>query len=72
MRQHVSRRGDRGPVHRRRPRRQVPALRDVLLDADEGIRFRGYTIPECQQLLPSYSGTPGTGEPLPEGLIGFC
>ena len=40
-----------------------------LLDADEGIRFRGYTIPECQQLLPSFSGVPGEGEPLPEGLI---
>ena len=23
-----------------------------VLDADEGIRFRGYTIPECQELLP--------------------
>jgi citrate synthase len=37
-----------------------------LLDADEGIRFRGYTIPECQKLLPAYR--PG-GEPMPEGLI---
>jgi len=37
-----------------------------VLDADEGIRFRGYTIPECQQLLPK---APGGGEPLPEGLF---
>ena len=26
-----------------------------VLDADEGIRFRGYTIPECQELLPRVS-----------------
>jgi len=37
-----------------------------VLDADEGIRFRGYTIPECQELLPR---APGGGEPLPEGLF---
>jgi len=37
-----------------------------VLDADEGIRFRGYTIPECQELLPK---APGGGEPLPEGLF---
>jgi len=37
-----------------------------VLDADEGIRFRGYTIPECQDLLPR---APGGGEPLPEGLF---
>ena len=35
-----------------------------VLDADEGIRFRGYTIPECQELLPK---APGGEEPLPEG-----
>jgi len=23
-----------------------------VLDPDEGIRFRGYSIPECQKLLP--------------------
>lgn len=40
-----------------------------LLDAEEGIRFRGYTIPECQKLLPSFKGVPGSGEPIPEGLI---
>jgi len=37
-----------------------------LLDAEEGIRFRGYTIPECQKLLPK---APGGEEPLPEGLL---
>eukprot|EP00899_Mesostigma_viride_P029105 jgi/Mesvir1/937/Mv17495-RA.2 len=36
------------------------------LDAEEGIRFRGYSIPECQAKLPS--AVPG-GEPLPEGLL---
>lgn len=35
-----------------------------VLDADEGIRFRGKTIPECQKLLPK---APGGNEPLPEG-----
>lgn len=37
-----------------------------LLDAQEGIRFRGYTIPELQEKLPKAKG--GT-EPLPEGLF---
>jgi citrate synthase len=37
-----------------------------LLDAQEGIRFRGYSIPELQQRLPKAKG--GT-EPLPEGLF---
>ena len=37
-----------------------------LLDAEEGIRFRGYTIPEAQKLLPK---APGGSEPLPEGLF---
>ncbi|XP_057970337.1 citrate synthase, mitochondrial [Malania oleifera] len=37
-----------------------------LLDADEGIRFRGLSIPECQKVLPA--AKPG-GEPLPEGLL---
>merc|ERR1712165_210380 len=36
-----------------------------VLDPEEGIRFRGYTIPECQELLPK---APGGEEPLPEGL----
>jgi citrate synthase len=37
-----------------------------LLDAQEGIRFRGYTIPELQEKLPkAIEG----GQPLPEGLF---
>lgn len=39
------------------------------LDANEGIRFRGLTIPECQQVLPTYSGKAGDGEPLLESLL---
>ena len=37
-----------------------------LLDAQDGIRFRGYSIPELQQKLPK---APGGNEPLPEGLF---
>lgn len=37
-----------------------------LLDAEEGIRFRGYSIPELRNLLPK---APGGQEPLPEGLF---
>lgn len=37
-----------------------------VLDPEEGIRFRGYTIPECQELLPKAAGG---DEPLPEGLF---
>ncbi|MBO9635503.1 MAG: citrate (Si)-synthase, partial [Chitinophagaceae bacterium] len=37
-----------------------------LLDAQEGIRFRGYSIPELQQKLPKAKGG---SEPLPEGLF---
>ena len=37
-----------------------------LLDAQEGIRFRGFTIPELQQQLPKADGG---SEPLPEGLF---
>lgn len=40
-----------------------------LLDAEEGIRFRGHTIPDLQKSLPSYAGPAGAGEPTPEGLI---
>ena len=36
-----------------------------LLDAQEGIRFRGYTIPELREKLPHGRGK----EPLPEGLF---
>src|SRR5688572_30824806 len=37
-----------------------------LLDAHEGIRFRGYSIPELREKLPK---APGGSEPLPEGLF---
>jgi citrate synthase len=37
-----------------------------LLDPNEGIRFRGYSIPECQNLLPRVNGS---SEPMPEGLL---
>lgn len=37
-----------------------------LLDAEEGIRFRGFSIPELRQKLPK---APGGSEPLPEGLF---
>eukprot|EP00612_Vaucheria_litorea_P005539 CAMPEP_0171462506 /NCGR_PEP_ID=MMETSP0945-20130129/6518_1 /TAXON_ID=109269 /ORGANISM="Vaucheria litorea, Strain CCMP2940" /LENGTH=455 /DNA_ID=CAMNT_0011989049 /DNA_START=18 /DNA_END=1385 /DNA_ORIENTATION=+ len=36
------------------------------LDANEGIRFRGLTIPDCQKNLPGYVEG---GEPTPEALI---
>jgi citrate synthase len=52
----------------------VGGMRDItsmlwepsLLDADEGIRFRGYSIPELREKLPT---APGGKEPLPEGLF---
>jgi len=37
-----------------------------LLDPQEGIRFRGYSIPDIQEKLPK---APGGSEPLPEGLF---
>lgn len=37
-----------------------------LLDSKEGIRFRGYSIPELRDKLPK---APGGSEPLPEGLF---
>ncbi len=40
-----------------------------LLDPVEGIRFRGYTIPELQEKLPSYAGPADAGEPMPEALL---
>ncbi|PAV77208.1 hypothetical protein WR25_11659 [Diploscapter pachys] len=36
-----------------------------VLDPEEGIRFRGYSIPECQKLLPKAKGGE---EPIPEGI----
>jgi citrate synthase len=36
------------------------------LDPEEGIRFRGYSIPELRKLLPKAQPQ---GEPLPEGLF---
>ena len=40
------------------------------LAVDEGIRFRGYSIPELRELLPKAQGG---SEPLPEGIfyLGF-
>ena len=43
-----------------------PFFSKTHLVPDEGIRFRGKTIPECQKLLPK---APGGSEPLPEGLF---
>ncbi|MBT8233916.1 MAG: citrate (Si)-synthase [Bacteroidia bacterium] len=37
------------------------------LDAVDGIRFRGYSIPELKEILPKRKGT--GKEPLPEGLF---
>lgn len=37
-----------------------------LLDSEEGIRFRGYSIPELREKLPKAEGG---SEPLPEGLF---
>ncbi|KAF9428014.1 citrate (Si)-synthase [Podila epigama] len=37
-----------------------------VLDSEEGIRFRGLTIPECQKVLPAAEGG---SEPLPESLF---
>ena len=40
-----------------------------LLDSQEGIRFRGYSIPELQHKLPTFKGPAGQGEPTPEALV---
>lgn len=37
-----------------------------VLDPEEGIRFRGYSLPECQKLLPKAAGG---DEPLPEACF---
>ncbi|MBW8323469.1 MAG: citrate (Si)-synthase [Prolixibacteraceae bacterium] len=46
----------------------IPALltETSKLDANEGIRFRGYSLPELQEKLPKLDVE---GEPLPEGLF---
>ena len=36
------------------------------LDPEEGIRFKGYSIPELREKLPKINPD---GEPLPEGLL---
>ncbi len=48
--------------------RGMPALiyETSKLDSSEGIRFRGYSIPELQEKLPKY---PGGNQPLPEGIF---
>lgn len=48
--------------------RGIPGLvtETSVLDHEEGIRFRGYSIPECQEMLPK---APGGSEPLPEGIF---
>ena len=40
-----------------------------LLDAQEGIRIRGFSLPELQAKLPTFKGPAGEGEPVPEALI---
>lgn len=45
---------------------KVMVYETSLLDSQEGIRIRGYTIPELQQKLPKF---PGGSEPLPEGIL---
>ncbi|SCV74544.1 BQ2448_7573 [Microbotryum intermedium] len=39
-----------------------------VLDSEEGIRFWGRTIPECQQVLPT---APGAKEMLPEAMFWY-
>jgi citrate synthase len=48
--------------------RGIPGLitETSLLDSNEGIRFRGYSIPELREKLPH---APGGSEPTPEGLF---
>lgn len=51
--------------------RDIPGLfwETSLLDAKEGIRFRGYSIPELQQKLPKRQGGGKQAQPLPEGVL---
>lgn len=46
------------------PREPMSILIECM--SEEGIRFRGKSIPECQELLPK---APGGSEPLPEALF---
>lgn len=48
--------------------RGIPGLvtETSLLDSNEGIRFRGFSIPELREKLPKIDGG---NEPLPEGLF---
>lgn len=48
--------------------RGIPGLvtETSLLDSNDGIRFRGFSIPELREQLPK---APGGFEPLPEGLF---
>jgi citrate synthase len=48
--------------------RGIPGLitETSLLDSNEGIRFRGFSIPELRERLPKVEGG---NEPLPEGLF---
>jgi len=48
--------------------RGIPGLitETSLLDSNEGIRFRGFSIPELREKLPKAAGDT---EPLPEGLF---
>jgi citrate synthase len=48
--------------------RGIPGLitETSLLDSNEGIRFRGYSIPELREKLPHAEGG---SEPMPEGLF---
>lgn len=39
-----------------------------VLDSEEGIRFWGRTIPECQEVLPT---APGGKEMLPEAMFWY-
>jgi citrate synthase len=39
-----------------------------ILDAQTGITFRGYSIPECDKHLPK-SNEPKATQPLPESMV---
>ena len=38
------------------------------LDAQEGVRFRGYSIPECDRILTK-APEKGATQPLPEAML---